>query len=54
MGEEIGYYSDIRIFSTIPFLQELNVGSKTIWQCGLKNNSKLIITGKFNFNFKNI
>jgi hypothetical protein len=30
------------------------VGSKTIWQCGLKSNSRLVVTGKFNFAFKNL
>lgn len=52
LSEEIGYYSDIRIFTTCPLLSELSTGSKTIWQCGLKDKAKLSLTAKFNFTFK--
>lgn len=33
-------------------LNELNMGSKTIWQYNLKDKSKINILAKFNFAFK--
>jgi hypothetical protein len=52
LGEDIGYYSDIRIYTTTPRMEELNVGSKTVWQCELKDKCKLTLAAKFNFTFK--
>jgi len=33
-------------------MEELNIGSKTIWQCELKDKCKLTLAAKFNFTFK--
>lgn len=45
-------YSDIRMFATAPKFEELNMGSKTIWQYQLKDKCKITLSGKFNFSFK--
>jgi hypothetical protein len=54
LGEDMGFYSDVRLFVTTPMLDELNMGSKTIAQCLLKDKCKITLSGKFMFTFKDL
>lgn len=51
MGEDIGYYSDVKMFTMAPRMEELNVGSKTIWQYQIKDKCRVTLMGKYNFAF---
>lgn len=35
-------------------MEELNVGSKTIWQCQLKDKCRITLMGKYNFAFPSL
>jgi hypothetical protein len=52
LGEDMGFYSDVRLFVTTPMLDELNMGSKTIAQYLLKDKCRITLIGKFMFTFK--
>lgn len=52
LGEDIGYYSEVRIFTTTPALEELNMGSKTIAQYLLKDRCRVTLNAKFMFSFR--
>ena len=51
LGEQIGSYYNIKLYVTNPILTELNVTSKTIAQCGLKDYAKVVVEGKYAFGF---
>lgn len=51
LGEEIGFYSDIKLFTMSPRMEELSIGSKTIWQYQVRDRCKVTLVGKFNFTF---
>ncbi len=42
------------MFAVAPKIEELNIGSKTIWQYQLKDRCKITVSGRFNFSFKPI
>jgi hypothetical protein len=47
-------YLNIKLFATNPLLAELSVHTKTIHQCLIKDNDKLILTADYAFGFKPI
>ena len=47
-------YYNVKLFSTNPTLTELNVHTKTIFQYGVKENSKLILTADYAFSFRDV
>jgi hypothetical protein len=51
-GEQMGSYYNIKLFATNPMLNELSVHTKTIHQCLIKDNDKLILTADYAFNFR--
>lgn len=52
LGEQIANYYNIKLFATNPMLNELTVHTKTIHQCLIKDNDKLILTADFAFGLK--
>lgn len=54
IGEQISHYYNLRLFALSPALAELNVPSKTIAQCHIKDNAKLILTADYAFTFRPI
>jgi hypothetical protein len=52
MGEQMSNYYNIKLFATNPILTELSVHTKTISQCLIKENDKLILTADFAFGFR--
>jgi hypothetical protein len=52
LGEHIGNYYNIKLFTTLPMMAELNVHSKTIIQCLVKDNAKLMLTADYAFPFQ--
>lgn len=51
LGEEMGLYSDVKLFTVAPRMEDLNIGSKTIWQYMIKDKAKITLMAKFNFSF---
>ena len=49
----VNYYN-VKLFSTNPTLTELNVHTKTMFQYGVKENSKLILTADYAFAFRDV
>lgn len=47
-------YYNVKLFSTNPTLTELNVHTKTMFQYGVKENSKLILTADYAFAFRDV
>jgi hypothetical protein len=45
-------YYNIKLFSTNPTMVELGTHSKTISQCQIKDNAKLILTADYAFTFR--
>lgn len=45
-------YYNIKLFATNPTLNELTVQTKTIHQCLIKDNDRLILTADYAFGFK--
>jgi hypothetical protein len=54
IGEQISHYYNVRLFACNPTMTELNVPSKTITQCQIKDNAKLILTADYAFTFRPI
>ena len=52
LGEQIAQYYNVRLFACNPTMAELNVPSKTITQCQIKDNAKLILTADYAFTFR--
>lgn len=52
MGEKIGNYYNIKLFTTNPTLSELTVHTKTISQYLIKDNAKIIMTAEYAFGFR--
>jgi len=47
-------YYNIKLFATNPMLNELSVHTKTIYQCLIKDNDKVVLTADYAFGFKPI
>lgn len=47
-------YYNIKLFVTNPTLNELTVHTKTIYQCLIKDNDRLILTADYAFGFKSL
>lgn len=45
-------YHNIKLFTTSPAMAELTVHSKTIINCQIKDNAKLILTADYAFTFR--
>ena len=52
LGQKMAYFFNIKLFTTSPSLAELNVHSKTIFQCGLTESSIIVITADHAFCFE--
>ena len=44
LGETMNNYQNIRLYTTTPLVAELNVHSKTIIQCQLKDMAQIMLT----------
>lgn len=47
----MGFYSDVKLFTVAPKMEDLNIGSKTVWQYMIKDKAKITLMAKFNFSF---
>ena len=45
-------YSNVKLFATVPTMAELNVTSKTIIQCQIKDMAKIVLVGDYAFGFR--
>lgn len=52
IGEPINQYFNVKLFACNPTMIELNVASKTITQCQIKDNAKIILTADYLFTFR--
>jgi hypothetical protein len=54
LGEQVGNYSNIKLYATNPKLCELSAQSKTVYQYLIKDSAKLVLTADFAFGLRPI
>ena len=47
-------YSNVKLFTTVPTMSELNVTSKTIIQCQIKDMAKIVLVADYAFGFRSL
>lgn len=52
LGEQMNNYYNIKLYTTSPTMSELSVHSKTIINCQLRDNAKLILAADYAFAFR--
>ena len=54
LGESINNYSNVKLFTMLPSMSELNVHSKTIIQSQIKDMTRIVLLGDYAFGFRHL